>query len=110
MIVLEDADLDEVVQGAIFGAFGNTGQICMHIERMYLPRSRYEEVVEALAAGIGGMQVGDPMDPATEIGPMVAQRQQERVQKYIALGQEEGARLVAGGVVLDRHICKEVTR
>ena len=43
MIVLEDADLDEVVQGAMFGAFGNTGQICMHIERMYLPESRYDE-------------------------------------------------------------------
>ena len=64
-----------------------------------LPHSRanYANVVDALAETVAGMQVGDPMDPATEIGPLVAQRQQERVEKYIALGQEEGARVVVGG-------------
>mgnify|MGYP000005808263 FL=1 len=97
-IVLEDADLAATVEGLKFLSVMNSGQACVAQTRVLAPRSRYEEVVEALAAGIGGMQVGDPMDPATEIGPMVAQRQQERVQKYIALGQEEGARLVAGGV------------
>ena len=97
-IVLEDADLAATVEGLKFLSVMNSGQACVAQTRVLAPRSRYEEVVEALAAGIGGMTVGDPMDPATEIGPMVAQRQQERVQKYIALGQEEGARLVAGGV------------
>jgi acyl-CoA reductase-like NAD-dependent aldehyde dehydrogenase len=97
-IVLEDADLAATVEGLKFLSVMNSGQACVAQTRVLAPRSRYEEVVEALAAGIGGMQVGDPMDPATEIGPMVAQRQQERVAKYIALGQEEGARLVTGGV------------
>ena len=54
-------------------------------------------MVDALAETVSAMQVGDPSDPETEIGPMVAQRQQERVEKYIALGQEEGARVVVGG-------------
>ena len=97
-IVLEDADLAATVEGLKFLSVMNSGQACVAQSRVLAPRSRYEEVVEALAAGIGGMQVGDPMDPATEVGPMVAQRQQERVAKYIALGQEEGARLVTGGV------------
>ena len=56
MIVLEDADFDEVVQGAIFGAFGNTGQICMHIERMYLPASRYEEFKTRFVAATEALQ------------------------------------------------------
>ena len=97
-IVLDDADLAATVEGLKFLSVMNSGQACVAQTRVLAPRSRYDEVVDALAAGIGGMTVGDPMDPATEIGPMVAQRQQERVQKYIALGQEEGARLVAGGV------------
>jgi aldehyde dehydrogenase (NAD+) len=62
-----------------------------------VPEARRAEVVDALAAMVEGVAVGDPQDPATEIGPMVAQRQQERVEKYIALGQEEGARVVVGG-------------
>lgn len=97
-IVLADADLAATVEGLKFLSVMNSGQACVAQTRVLAPRSRYAEVVDSLAEGIGGMRVGDPMDPATEIGPMVAQRQQERVTKYIALGQEEGARLVAGGV------------
>ena len=97
-IVLPDADLAATVEGLKFLSVMNSGQACVAQTRVLAPRSRYAEVVDALAEGIGGMRVGDPMDPATEIGSMVAQRQQERVQKYIALGQEEGARLVTGGV------------
>ena len=96
-IVLEDADLDATVEGLKFTALMNSGQACVAQTRILAPRSRYAEVVEALVAGVGAMQVGDPADPASEIGPMVARRQQQRVQKYIALGQEEGARLVLGG-------------
>lgn len=97
-IVLEDADLTTTIEGLKFLSVMNSGQACVAQTRVLVPRSRQAELVDAIAEGIGGMRVGDPMDPATEIGPMVAQRQQERVQKYIALGQEEGARLVAGGV------------
>lgn len=96
-IVLEDADLAATVEGLKFTALMNSGQACVAQTRILAPRSRYGEVVEALAAGVAGMRVGDPADPASEIGPMVAARQAERVERYIALGQEEGARLVLGG-------------
>ncbi|GAA4736477.1 aldehyde dehydrogenase [Nocardioides endophyticus] len=96
-IVLDDADLDATVEGLKFTALMNSGQACVAQTRILASRANYDNVVDALAAGVGAMQVGDPLDPATEIGPMVAQRQQERVEKYIALGQEEGARVVLGG-------------
>jgi betaine-aldehyde dehydrogenase len=96
-IVLDDADLDTAIEGIRFVGLMNSGQACVATTRILAPRSRYAEVVDALATAVSAMPVGDPMDPATEIGPMVAQRQQERVEKYIALGQEEGARVVVGG-------------
>jgi betaine-aldehyde dehydrogenase len=96
-IVLDDADLAKTMEGLKFVALMNSGQACVAQTRILASRARYDEVVDALVETVGGMQVGDPMDPATEIGPLVAQRQQERVEKYIALGQEEGARVVLGG-------------
>lgn len=96
-IILDDADLAATVEGLKFSGLMNNGQACIAQTRILASRARYDEVVEALAAGVGGMQVGDPSDPATEIGPLVAQRQQERVEKYIALGQEEGAKVATGG-------------
>ena len=75
----------------------NNGQACVAQTRVLASRGRYDEVVGALAEMVGGLKVGDPHDPATEIGPLVAQRQQERVEKYIAVGQEEGAKVVVGG-------------
>ena len=96
-IVLDDADLTTAIEGLKFTALMNSGQACVAQTRILASRANYDNVVDALAEAVSAMQVGDPMDPATEIGPMVAQRQQERVEKYIALGQEEGARLVIGG-------------
>jgi aldehyde dehydrogenase (NAD+) len=96
-IVLDDADLTAAMEGLKFTALMNSGQACVAQTRILASRANYERVVDALASAVGQMQVGDPADPATEIGPMVAQRQQERVEKYIALGQEEGARVVLGG-------------
>jgi aldehyde dehydrogenase (NAD+) len=96
-IVLDDADLAATMEGLKFTALMNSGQACVAQTRILASRSNYGAVVDALAETVSGMVVGDPMDPATEIGPMVAQRQQQRVEKYIALGQEEGARVVVGG-------------
>lgn len=96
-IVLDDADLGATMEGLKFVGLMNSGQACVAQTRILASRRNYAAVVDALAETVAGMSVGDPADPATEIGPMVAQRQQERVEKYIALGQEEGARLVVGG-------------
>ncbi|WP_121256892.1 aldehyde dehydrogenase [Nocardioides ferulae] len=96
-IVLDDADLGATMEGLKFIGLMNSGQACVAQTRILASRRNYAAVVDALAETVSSMAVGDPMDPATEVGPMVAQRQQERVEKYIALGQEEGARVVVGG-------------
>ncbi|HWE56221.1 MAG TPA: aldehyde dehydrogenase [Acidimicrobiales bacterium] len=96
-IVLDDADLAATVQGLKFASLMNNGQACVAQTRILASRNRYDEVVDALAGMVRDLKVGDPTDPTTDVGPLVAERQQERVEKYIALGQEEGARVVVGG-------------
>jgi betaine-aldehyde dehydrogenase len=96
-IILDDADLGATIEGLQSASLMNNGQACIAQTRILASRNRYAEVVDALSTMVSGLKVGDPMDPETAIGPLVAQRQQERVEKYIALGQEEGARLVTGG-------------
>jgi aldehyde dehydrogenase (NAD+) len=97
-IVLDDADLASTLEGLKFLGVMNSGQACVAQTRVLVSRDRHDSFAASLAEMVGGMVVGDPMDPATEIGPMVAKRQQERVEKYIALGQEEGASLLTGGL------------
>lgn len=96
-IVLDDADLATVTGGLRFASFMNNGQACVAQTRILASRKNYAAVVDAVGELAASLVVGDPHDPTTEIGPLVAQRQQERVEKYIALGQEEGARVVVGG-------------
>ncbi len=96
-IVLDDADLAATVEGLKFASLMNNGQACVAQTRILASRDRYDEVVDAVSGMVGALAVGDPHDEATEVGPLVAERQQERVEKYIALGQEEGAKVVVGG-------------
>jgi betaine-aldehyde dehydrogenase len=96
-IILDDADLAATMQGLRFASLMNNGQACVAQTRILASRSHYDEVVDALSELVSGMSVGDPADPSTDVGPLVAERQQERVEKYIALGQEEGAKVVVGG-------------
>jgi len=96
-IVLDDADPGQVAEGLQMASLMNSGQACIAQSRILAPRGRYDEVVDALAEMMGRLTVGDPMDMNNYVGPMVARRQQERVESYIRAGQEEGARLVVGG-------------
>jgi len=96
-IVLEDADPTRTATGLRFASFMNNGQACAAQTRVLVPHSRYDEVVDALAEVVTSLVVGDPLDPETEIGPLVNARQQDRVQRYIELGRAEGARMVAQG-------------
>ncbi len=96
-IVLDDADPSVVATGIQMASLANSGQVCNALSRILVPAARKDEFVDALAAALESMTVGDPADPNTQIGPLVAQRQQERVRGYIALGKREGARLVTGG-------------
>jgi aldehyde dehydrogenase (NAD+) len=96
-IVLDDADLAAVIPQIVGAGTMNNGQACVAQTRILAPRSRYAECVDALAAAVAALPVGDPLDPKTAIGPLVAERQRERVEGYIGKGRAEGARLVAGG-------------
>jgi aldehyde dehydrogenase (NAD+) len=96
-VVLDDADPEAVAAGAKVAGLMNGGQACVAQTRYLVPESRYAEMVDALAAMVEALVVGDPSDRATEIGPLVARRQQERVHDYIRVGRREGARLVVGG-------------
>ncbi|HEX8866270.1 MAG TPA: aldehyde dehydrogenase family protein, partial [Lentzea sp.] len=96
-VVLPDADLDAVVAGLKFGSLLNNGESCIAQTRILAPRSRYDEVVSALAELVESLPVGAPDDDKTFIGPMVRRDQQQRVLDYIRTGIEEGARLVTGG-------------
>jgi betaine-aldehyde dehydrogenase len=96
-IILDDADLDATIEGLRLASFMNSGQTCVSQTRILASRSNYANVVDALADLTASLKVGDPIDPQTDIGPLVSKRQQERVQQYITIGQEEGARVVVGG-------------
>jgi aldehyde dehydrogenase (NAD+) len=96
-IFLDDVDLGQAIPGLLPAAFMNNGQACVGQTRLLASRKRYHEVCQAFAAAVRGMQVGDPMDPATLCGPLVAARQRDRVEGYIALGRKEGAKIAVGG-------------
>jgi len=96
-IVLADADPAATATAIRMASLANSGQVCNALSRVLVPASRATEFVGALEAELAGLSVGDPSDPATEIGPLVAHRQQARVREYIEDGQRQGARLVLGG-------------
>jgi len=95
-IILDDSDLGAVIQGLPMVSLLNNGQACFNSTRILAPESRYNEVVDAVAALASSLVIGDPADPATHVGPMASATHRERVESYIAKGKSE-ARLVAGG-------------
>ena len=96
-IVLDDADLHTTVSSLVPASLMNNGQACVAQTRMLVPRHRYSEVVDGLVEAVRSVNVGDPFDPSTGIGPLVAERQRTRVEGYIAKGQDEGAKIALGG-------------
>jgi betaine-aldehyde dehydrogenase len=96
-IILDDADLDTAIPTLLPNAIMNNGQACISQTRILAPRERYDEVVDALVAGVAGLAVGDPLDPATAVGPVVAERQRTRIEGYLDSGREEGATVAFGG-------------
>ena len=96
-IVLDDADIANTVKHLKMASLMNNGQACVAQTRILVSEKRHDGLVDALAEMMSGLQVGDPADEATDVGPLVAQRQQQRVQGYIQAGVDEGARMVLGG-------------
>jgi acyl-CoA reductase-like NAD-dependent aldehyde dehydrogenase len=99
VLVFEDAGLERAIKGAAFGAFIAAGQTCICGARIIVQESIYEDVVEGLAQIARSIRLGDPSDEATQMGPIVSERQRRRVLGYVELGAEEGGRVVAGGGV-----------
>ena len=96
-VVLDDMDLETAAQTLARAECALSGQVCSSLTRIIVSEARHDELVDALAAAFSAVRVGDPFDEATQMGPLVAERQRDRVEGYIAKGIEEGARLAAGG-------------
>jgi aldehyde dehydrogenase (NAD+) len=96
-IILDDADIAKTVAGLKTASLMNNGQACVAQTRILVSDRRHDEVVDALAEMMSSLNVGDPADERTDIGPLFAQRQQRQVQEYIRSGQSQGARMVLGG-------------
>lgn len=96
-LILDDADLDLTVQGLATASLINTGQTCYASTRILAPQNRYAEILDAVTAMVSELPVGDPLDPATFIGPLVTAAQRARVESYIEKGRSEGAKLTTGG-------------
>ncbi|MGH3531540.1 MAG: aldehyde dehydrogenase [Mycobacterium sp.] len=96
-IVLEDVDLAAAIPMMVFSGIMNSGQACVAQTRILAPRSRYDEIVDAISTFMQALPVGPPSDPGAQIGSLISEKQRARVEGYIAKGVEEGARLVCGG-------------
>ncbi|WP_431954106.1 aldehyde dehydrogenase [Nocardia lijiangensis] len=96
-ILLPDMDIAASIPVLAFSGLMNSGQGCVAQTRILAPRSRYDEILDALVEYVRTQKTGDPTDPAVAYGPLISERQRERVEGYIAKGKAEGARLVLGG-------------
>lgn len=97
MIVLDDADIDVASSGAVWGAFVNAGQTCLSVERCYVHRSIYESFISLCAQKAARLRPGDGRDPATDMGPLIHERQLRTVEQHVEDARRRGARILSGG-------------
>ncbi len=97
LIVLEDANLDLAVEGAVWGGFGTAGQRCTAASRVAVHKNIYKQFLDKFTARVKTLKVGDGLDPATQMGPVINEKQLQTIMDYVAIGKKEGARLVTGG-------------
>ncbi|MFL6301128.1 MAG: aldehyde dehydrogenase family protein, partial [Terriglobales bacterium] len=102
MIVLDDANLDLAVEGVLWGAFGTTGQRCTATSRVILHKSIFNKFRDALVSHAQSLRIGNGLEASTQMGPQVNQQQIETSAKYVDIGKNEGAKLMAGGSRLDK--------
>jgi len=100
MLVLDDTDVEVVSSGAVWGAFVNAGQACLSVERCYVHRSLYEPFLEACVRKTRQLRVGNGMDPETDVGPLIHERQLRNVESHVEDARAHGARLLSGGTRL----------
>jgi len=97
LIIFEDADLDEAVSGALLANFYSAGEVCTNGTRVFVHKNVRDAFLAKLKARTEAMVIGDPLDPATQMGALISQAHMEKVLGYIALGQQQGATLLTGG-------------
>ncbi|HEY3851436.1 MAG TPA: betaine-aldehyde dehydrogenase [Steroidobacteraceae bacterium] len=97
LIVFDDAKLDNAVSGALLGNFYSSGQVCSNATRVFVHSKIKAEFLERLVKRVAAMRIGDPMDPATQVGALVSEQHMQKVLSYIARGRAEGARVLIGG-------------
>src|SRR6476620_1538676 len=105
MIVLDDANLELAIEGALWGAFGTTGQRCTATSRLIVHRDVVKAMTDALVARSEKIKIGDGLDESVDMGPLISQPAREKVLRYIDIGRQEGARLRIGGGVHDAGAC-----
>ncbi len=100
-VVMEDADLNLALDGALWGAFGTTGQRCTATSRVILHRDIKKQFTEALVERAKKIKIGDGLEEAVEMGPLVNAAAREKVHRYVQIGKDEGARLLTGGAIYE---------
>ncbi|WP_323121188.1 aldehyde dehydrogenase [Burkholderia alba] len=96
-IVFDDADLDHAVNGVLFGIFSSSGESCIAGSRLFVQRSIYDTFVARLVEGARRLRVGDPASERTQMGPLISGAHRESIERYVALGRDEGGRVLCGG-------------
>ncbi|HCC5514110.1 TPA: aldehyde dehydrogenase family protein, partial [Salmonella enterica subsp. enterica serovar Typhi str. CT18] len=99
IIVFDDADLESAIGGAMLGNFYSTGQVCSNGTRVFVHKKMHDHFVERLVERTRKIRIGDPLDEATQMGPLVNGAQRDKVLSYIEKGKAEGAKLACGGGV-----------
>jgi aldehyde dehydrogenase (NAD+) len=97
LIVMDDANLDLAVEGAVWAGFGTTGQRCTAASRVAVHRKVYQAFVDRYVARVKALRVGNGLDPSTDMGPCVNEEQLQKVMEYVEIGKNEGAKLATGG-------------
>jgi aldehyde dehydrogenase (NAD+) len=100
-IVMEDADLNLALEGALWGAFGTTGQRCTATSRLILHRDIKQKLTDMLVASAEKIKIGEGLDESVDMGPLINAPAREKVHRYVQIGKEEGARLLAGGSIYE---------
>lgn len=106
-IVMEDADLDLAVEGALWGAFGTTGQRCTATSRLIVHRDVAKRVADMLVERARAIKIGDGLDESVEMGPLINEAARDKVRRYVEIGKQEGARLLTGGAIYDADACAD---
>jgi acyl-CoA reductase-like NAD-dependent aldehyde dehydrogenase len=107
IIIMDDANLDLAVEGAIWGGFGTTGQRCTAVSRIVVHKKVYQKFIEKLKTAASRLKVGDGLQKGTDVGPVINESQFNKILKYIEIGKKEGAKLILGGKAYQKGNCSK---